>query len=323
VKITVFGTGAIGSHVAARLVQAGRSEVSVIARGPQWEAICARGITVQAPDGSFNARPRAEQDPAALGPQDAVIVTVKAPAVTSVAEAIGPLLGPETPVVFVINGIPWWWGENLAALDPGGVVRARVGLARSIGGVVWSACTVTEPGVVKVQSASSRVIFGELDNSLSPRIQALAAALDGPGMGGVASDDIRTAIWTKLLNNLTNGPICLLTRRDMKATFSDPAILAAAKAVMHEGLAVAQALGHPVPGDPTAQILRSVGIAHKPSILQDLEAGRVLEFEALLSVPLQLAREAGVATPVLELLVALARQAARADEAGARPLGAT
>lgn len=308
-KITVFGTGAIGSHIAARLVQAGRAEVSVIARGPQLAAIRARGITVHAPDGEFNARPRAEEQAAALGPQDAVIVTVKAPALTSVAEAIGPLLGRDTPVVFVINGIPWWWGEGLATLDPGGVVRARVGLARSIGGVVWSACTVTEPGVVKVQSASSRVIFGELDNTLSPRLRAIAATLDGPGMGGAATPDIRGAIWTKLLNNLTNGPICLLTRRDMRTTFSDPVILAAAQAVMREGLAIAAALGHPIPGDPEAQILRSVTLPHKPSILQDLEAGRALEFEALLEVPLQLARQAGVAAPMLELLVALARQA--------------
>lgn len=311
-KITVFGAGAIGGHVAARLASRGRSEVSVIARGPQLEAIRARGITIEAPDGSFTAHPRAEQDAAALGPQDAVIVTVKAPAVTSVAEAIAPLLGPETPVVFVINGIPWWWGENLTSLDPGGVVRSRIGLERTIGGVVWSACTVTEPGVVRVLSAANRVIFGELDNRMSPRIQALAEALEGPGMGGVATTDIRTAIWTKLLNNLTNGPICLLTRQDMKTTFTDPVVLAAAKAVMHEGLAIASALGHPVPGDPEAQILRSVGIAHKPSILQDLEAGRSLEFEALISVPLQLAREAGVATTVFELLVSLARQAARA-----------
>lgn len=311
-RITIFGAGAIGSHVAARLASRGRSQVSVIARGPQLDAIRARGITVDAPDGRFTVHPRAEQDPAALGPQDAVIVTVKAPAVTDVAEAIGPLLGPETPVVFVINGIPWWWGENLTSLDPGGVVRDRIGLARTIGGVVWSACTVTEPGVVKVQTAANRVIFGELDNRMSPRLQALSEALEGPGMGGVATPDIRTAIWTKLLNNLTNGPICLLTRQDMKTTFSDPVVLAAAKAVMHEGLAIAAALGHPVPGDPEAQILRSVALAHKPSILQDLEAGRSLEFEALISVPLQLARETGVATPVFELLVSLARQAARA-----------
>lgn len=311
-KITVFGAGAIGSHVAGRLGQGGKAEVSVIARGPQLEAIRARGITVDAPEGSFNTHPRAEQDAASLGPQDAVIVTVKAPALTGVAQAIAPLLGPDTPVVFIINGIPWWWNEGLTTLDPGGVLRAAVGLPRTVGGVVWSACTVTEPGVVKVQSASSRVIFGELDGTITPRIQALATALDAGGMGGVTTPDIRTEIWTKLLNNLTNGPICLLTRRDMRATFSDPVILAAAKAVMHEGLAIAAALGHPIGGEPEKQILRSVGIAHKPSILQDLEAGRTLEFEALLSVPLQLAREAGVPAPMLGLLVALAKQGAYA-----------
>jgi len=308
----VFGAGAIGSHVAGRLARLGKAEVSVIARGPQLEAIRARGITVEAPDGSFNVRPRAEQDAAALGPQDAVIVTVKAPALTSVAQAIVPLLGYDTPVIFVINGIPWWWSEGLATLDPGGVVRSVVGLPRTVGGVVWSACTVTEPGVVKVQSAASRVIFGELDGAITPRIQAVAAALDAGGMGGVTSPDIRTEIWTKLLNNLTNGPICLLTRRDMLSTFSDPTILDAAKAVMHEGLAIAAALGHPIGGDPEKQILRSVVLAHKPSILQDLEAGRALEFEALLSVPLQLAREAGVHAPMLGLLVALAKQGAYA-----------
>ncbi|MDB5412424.1 MAG: 2-dehydropantoate 2-reductase, partial [Rubritepida sp.] len=122
-KVTVFGAGAIGSHVAARFAQAGKSEVSVISRGPQLAGIRANGITVQLPDSSFNVKVRAEQDAAALGPQDAVVVTVKAPALGSVAAAIAPLLGPDTPVVFVINGIPWWWGENLPLLDPDGSVR--------------------------------------------------------------------------------------------------------------------------------------------------------------------------------------------------------
>jgi 2-dehydropantoate 2-reductase len=310
VKLCVFGAGAIGSHVAARFARGGQAEVSVVARGPQLEAIRARGLTVEAPEERFTVPVRAESDPAALGVQDAVIVTVKAPAIPAVAASLAPLLGPETPVVFVVNGIPWWWDARLTALDPGGVIRDAVAPARVVGGVVWSACTVTEPGVVKVQSASSRVIFGELDRAITPRITALAAALEAGGMGGVASPDIRTEIWTKLLNNLTNGPICLLTRRDMKSTFEDPAVLAAARAVMHEGLAIAAALGHAIPGDPEKQILRSVSIPHKPSILQDLEAGRTLEFEALLATPLQLAREAGVAAPMLELLVALARQAA-------------
>jgi 2-dehydropantoate 2-reductase len=306
----VFGVGAIGSHVAARFASGGKAEVSVVARGPQLEAIRGRGLTVEAPDGRFTVPVRAESDPAALGAQDAVIVAVKAPAIPAVAAALAPLLGADTPVVFVVNGIPWWWDARLAALDPDGAIRAAVAPERVVGGVVWSACTVTEPSVVKVQTASSRVIFGELDGAITPRVTALAEALEAGGMGGVATPDIRTQIWTKLLNNLTNGPICLLTRRDMRSTFEDPVVLAAAKAVMHEGLAIAAALGHAIPGDPEAQILRSVSIAHKPSILQDLEAGRALEFDALLATPLQLAREAGVAAPVLELLVALARQVA-------------
>ncbi|WP_424810836.1 ketopantoate reductase family protein [Roseococcus sp. YIM B11640] len=309
-KITVFGTGAIGSHVAGRMAKGGKAEVSVVARGPQLDGIRANGITVETPDETFNVKVRAEQDPAKLGAQDAVVVTVKAPALGSVAESIAPLLGPDTPVVFVINGIPWWWNDDLAILDPGGAVRSKIGLARTIGGVVWSACTVTSPGTVKVQSVSSRVAFGELDGSASPRVQEIAAVLDAGGMGGVVSRDIRTDIWTKLLNNLANGPICLLSRRDMKSTFDEPVILDTAFAVLREGMEIAKALGHPVPGEPEKLMQRSVGIAHKPSILQDLEQGRALEFDALFTVPLQLARQAGVKAPMLELMVALARKSA-------------
>jgi 2-dehydropantoate 2-reductase len=309
VKLCILGAGAIGSHLAARYARAGAAEVSVLARGPQLAAIRAQGITVEAPEERFTARLRAEEDPAALGPQDAVLVTVKAPAVPGAARALAPLLGPETPVVFVLNGIPWWWGGAGAALDPGGVAAAAVPRARVLGGVVWSACTVTEPGVVRVQTAQSRLVFGEPDGGLSPRVERLAAALTPGGMLGEATGDIRTAVWTKLINNLTNGPICLLTRRDMRATFQDPVLLEAARAVMREGLALAAALGHAVGGDPERSILRSVTIPHKPSILQDLEAGRALEFAALFEAPLALARQAGVATPTLDLLVSLARQA--------------
>lgn len=309
-KLAIFGTGAIGSHVAGRMARGGKAEVSVIARGAQLNGIRAKGITVEAPDASFNVKVRAEQDPAKLGPQDAVIVTVKAPALTAVADSIAPLLGPETPVVFVINGIPWWWGEGLDVLDPTGSVRGKIGLDRTIGGVVWSACTVTSPGTVKVASASSKVIFGELDGRLSARATALAEALDAGGMGGVVSPGIRTEIWTKLLNNLVNGPICLLSRRHMKGTFDEPVIMEAALTVMREALEIAKALGHPIPGDAEKQILRSVVIAHKPSILQDLEHGRGLEFDSLFTVPLQLARQAGVRAPMLELMVALARKGA-------------
>lgn len=308
-KICVFGAGAIGSHIAARFAKGGQAEVSVLARGAQLDAIRTRGITVETPEERFTTHPRAEDSAAALGRQDAVVVTVKAPAVPGVAAAIAPLLRPDTPVVIVLNGIPWWWDASLEVLDPGGVTRAAVGLERAVGGVVWSACTVTEPGVVRVQTAANRLIMGELSGEATPRLKALSAALEAGGMGGVISPAIRTDVWTKLLNNLTNGPITLITRQDMRTTFSDPVLMAAARAVMHEGMAVAAALGHPVGADVEKNVLRSVTLAHRPSILQDLEAGRALEFDALLEVPLQLARQAGVATPTLELLVALARKA--------------
>lgn len=307
-KICVFGPGAIGSHIAARFAKGGKAEVSVLARGAQLEAIRTRGITVRTPEEEFTTRPRTESDAAALGPQDAVVVTVKAPAVPGIAAAIGPLLRPDTPVVFVLNGIPWWWDGAPEVLDPGGATRAAVGLDRAVGGVVWSACTVTEPGVVQVQTAANRLIMGELSGKATPRLQALAAALEAGGMGGVVSPAIRTEIWTKLLNNLTNGPITLITRQDMRTTFSDPVVMAAARAVMHEGMAIAAALGHPLGPEIEKNVLRSVTLAHRPSILQDFEAGRALEFDALLEVPLQLARAAGVSAPTLELLVALARK---------------
>ncbi|WP_027283795.1 ketopantoate reductase family protein [Rubritepida flocculans] len=309
-RLCVVGAGAIGGHLALRFARGGMAEVSVLARGATLAALRARGIAVEAPDGRFAMPLRAEEDPAALGPQDAVVVAVKAHSLPALAPALAPLLGPETPVLVVVNGIPWWWEEGPSALDPQGAIAAALPRARVLGGVVWSACTVTEPGVVTVRSTTSRLLIGEPAGGISPRAARLAAALEAGGMGGEAVADIRTEIWVKLLNNLSNGPICLLTRRDMRASFADPVLLEAARQVVREGMAIAAALGHPVPEGAEARILRSVAIPHKPSILQDLEAGRPLEFEALFEAPLRLARGAGVDAPLLALLVALARQAA-------------
>lgn len=317
-RLCIYGAGAIGGHLACRFARGG-AEVSVVARGAYPEAIRAQGgITVYAPDATFRAAVRATDDPRELGPQDAVIVTVKAPALPSVAAGIAPLLRADTPVAFVMNGIPWWYfdgeggpweGERLPLLDPGDAVRRAVGVHRTIGGVVWSAGTVTEPGHIHVETPDSRVVLGEVDGRESQRAGQLAAALRAGGMGGEATADIRTAVWTKLVNNLTNGPITLLTRRSMRHSFADPALLDAARRAMREGLAIAAAIARAVPGDPEPRILRSVTLPHKPSILQDLDAGKALEFDALFTAPLALARAAGVATPTLDTLVALARQA--------------
>jgi 2-dehydropantoate 2-reductase len=319
-KICVIGPGAIGGHLAVRLAEGG-AEVSVLARGAQRAAIAERGLRVQAADGQFAARPRVAEAPAELGPQDAVLVCTKVPAHPAVAMAIGPLLGPTTPVVFVNNGIPWWYfaahggpedGQQVPEADPEGVVWDRIGPARAIGGVIYCASNVVEPGVIEVASKTSKLVLGEPDGSDSPRAQALAALCKAGGLPCTVSADIRTEVWAKLLNNLSNGPICCLSRRNMRETFADPAIRAAAVEAVREGMAIAAAMGRPVAGPPEARIDLSAGIPHKPSILQDLEAGRPMEVDALFQAPLRLARERGVPAPMLEVLVALMAQAAEA-----------
>lgn len=319
-KICIFGGGAIGGHLAARLSRGG-ADVSVIARGANLAAIRSKGIRINAPDVSFHASVTASSDPVELGPQDAVLVTVKAPALGSVAAAIKPLLGPDTPVVFVINGIPWWYfdqhggaldGTRLEALDPGGAVRAAIGPQRSIGGVVYSACTVTEPGVVHVEHARNRLVLGELDGSISARAQAIAAPLTEGGFRVDITPDIRSAVWSKLLLNLGAGPISVLTQSAGKQNLLEPAIEAAVERVFAEGEAIARALGCDPVSDVAASIANSRKSAHKPSILQDLELGRPMEVATIFDAPLHLARLAGVATPTLDLVVALARTRAKA-----------
>ena len=208
--------------------------------------------------------------------------------------------GPETPVVFVTNGIPWWYfashggpqdGARVPEVDPGDVVWNAIGPARAIGGVIYSACSVPEPGVVEVTSRTSKLILGEPDGSRSDRALALASAFKLGGIACCVSEDIRTEVWGKLLNNLSNGPICTLTRRNMRDTFRDAVMREAAVQVVREGLAIAAAMGRPVGGAAEDRINVSVDIPHKPSILQDLEAGRPMEVDALFQVPLRLARE--------------------------------
>ncbi|WP_419896513.1 ketopantoate reductase family protein [Roseomonas sp. USHLN139] len=318
-KICVFGAGAIGGHVAARLALGG-AETSVVARGAQLAAIQADGLTVEAPDGTHNLRVAAGSA-AELGPQDAVIVTVKAPALPQVAEAIAPLLGPDTTVAFVMNGIPWWYfdrhggpldGRRLPVVDPGEALRRAVGIERTLGGVVYSACTVTRPGVIKAEHANNRVILGEIDGRDSPRARAIAAFLTKGGISGEVTGEIRREIWMKLMGNLAQGPFTILSRQGMAGTLADPAVRAAIRRAMEEAMAVAAGLGQGFEFELDKRLAGSAKLAHKPSILQDLELGRPMEIDALFRVPLELARLAGVETPTLDLSVALATQAATA-----------
>ena len=317
-KICVFGAGAVGGHVAARLAKGGAA-VSVVARGANLAAMRERGLEVRAPDQTFHATVTASEQPAELGVQDAVIVTLKAPALPAMAAQIGPLLGPDTAVVFAMNGIPWWYfhkeggrhdGVRLDKVDPGGAVWRAIGPERALGGVVYSACTVAEPGVIEVTGGKG-LIFGEPDGSVSRRVEDIAAALRAGGMGGEAVADIRTQLWAKLALNLGNNPLALLTQALGADVFAEEACCDALRAVLAEVRAIAAALGCTIQTDAEAQIAGFRKSKHTPSIVQDLQLGRPMEIEALFAAPLDLARLAGVATPTLDLLVALSKVRAR------------
>ena len=321
-KICVYGAGAIGGHLASRL-HLGGAEVSIIARGPHLAAIKANGLTIHAVDGAHTARLQATDNPADLGPQDAVFVTVKAPALPQIAAGIAPLLGRDTAVAFVMNGIPWWYfdslpgplnGRSLPRVDPNDVLRKALGPNRAIGGVVYSASAVIEPGVIEVEQPKSRVILGEPDGSMSERVVALAGLITKGGISGEATPAIRTEIWNKLIGNLAGGTLAVLTGCAPQTVYTEAAGVKASLAAMNEAAAIAQALG----ADPTtnheARIKSQGSMAHKPSILQDFEAGRPQEIDGMFDAPLALARMAGVATPTLDLLVALCKL--RAESAG-------
>lgn len=318
-KICVYGAGAIGGHLAARLHRAG-AQVSVIARGAHLAAIKANGLVVHAVDGVHHAPVRATSDPSELGPQDAVFVTVKAPALPSVAALITPLLAARTPVAFVMNGIPWWYfdclpgplmGRSLPRIDPDDALRRALGPGRAIGGVVYSASAVTAPGVVEVEQPKSRFILGEPDGSLSERVRTLAGLITAGGISGEATASIRTEIWNKLISNLAGGTLAVLTGSAPKWIYGDPAVEQAALRMMHEAASIARALGADPTTNHAGRIANHRSMDHKPSILQDLELGRPMEIDGMFDAPLALARMAGVEAPTLQLLVALCKVRAR------------
>lgn len=316
-RICVFGAGSVGGYLAASLAQGG-ADVSVVARGAHLAAIRSSGLTVETPDGTINARLPASDDAANLGPQDAVIVTVKSPALPAVATSIAPLLGPDTPVAFVMNGIPWWYfypheDRRLPRLDPGNVLWNAPGPQRAIGGVFWPACSVPAPGVVRLLSGAGRgTTFGEPDGSVSSRIDTLATAFRAADLPVSIAPNIRELIWQKLAFNLSAGPMCVLTQSAVRATHEEAALIDCSRRMVAEAEAIAAAMGFQLDIDMDRVVATNTQLAHRPSILQDLEAGRPMEIDALYSVPLDMARLHGIATPTLDLLVAMIKARARA-----------
>lgn len=317
-KICVYGAGAIGGWLAVRLALAGH-EVSVVARGEHLAAIRANGLTLVVGEARFNAKVRADQDPAALGHQDAVVVTLKASSLDGLMEGLAPLLSDQSSVVFTQNGIPWWYAHGLAANAPSvpdlaflDAAPSLQGLApRVLGAVVKSMVEVIEPGVVLNRTpAIDSIVIGEPDDGQSARVQALRAAFDGAGVPSPATDSIRTVIWNKLLMNITGSVMCMLTGLTNRQMHHDPRFFHVLETLRREVQAIGASQNCPIASLPPVE--KRVLSDHKPSILQDYERGRAVELDAIVRAPLAFARQAGIATPSLDLMASLATQKAMA-----------
>ena len=321
VKICVYGPGAIGGWLAAAMAKGG-VEVSVVARGAHLAAIRQNGLTLELPDDRYTVQVAASDNPADLGPQDGVIVTVKAPSLPSIAGQLAPLLRDDTPVAFLTNGIPWWYfmghggaldGRSLPRLDPNDALRHAVGAHRLIGGIAWPASSVPEPGVIKMSAGAARgCVVGAPDGQPHPGLDLLAKAFAAGKLRLDIAPQIRDVIWEKLSFNLSAGPMCVLTTAPVKDTHVEEALVATSRLVMTEVAALIAAMGRSVAIDQDRVVAGNRVLGHRPSILQDLMAGRPMEVDALYTTPLELAEMVGVTLPTLELLVALIKVRARA-----------
>lgn len=325
-RICIFGAGAIGGLMAAKLALRGEAEVTVIARGPHLAAMQANGLRVLSEGQEVVARPRCVATAEEAGPQDYVVVTLKAHSLPGAAAQMQPLLGPETAVVSAVNGVPWWYfhgtggaheGRVVESVDPGGAVSRLLPPARAIGCIVYPAAEVTAPGVIE-HSYGDRFSLGEPDGARSPRAQALSEVLIAAGFKAPVRPRIRDELWVKLWGNLAFNPISALTTATLDALIGDDGQRGVARAMMLEGQRVAEALGVRFAIDVDKRIAGAAEVgAHKTSMLQDLERGRPMEIEALLGAVVELAELVGEPVPTCRTVLALVR--ARARAAGCLP----
>lgn len=321
-RICVFGAGAVGGHIAARLA-AQRHDVSVFARGAHLEAMRAQGVTLHTGAEKIGGRVRGSERATELGPQDLVFVTLKANLLGLFAGQAQPLLGKDTPVVFVQNGIPFWYAQGLAPdrprppdlsrLDPGSALAKAIAPERIVGAVVYSANQVAAPGVIENATPGRNMLtVGEPDDRQTPRIAQLRELIAASGMHSPDTADIRQPIWGKLVLNIGSSTLCTLTGLTGGEMVRDPDLARVRDRISAEGIAIARAHGIAVEGAPRRPGGQSPGIAgHKPSMLQDYERGRPMEIESQLMTPLAFARCAGVEAPAFELAAVLcARRAA-------------
>ncbi len=324
-KFCVFGAGAVGGFVGGMVARSG-AVVSLITRGEHLSAIKANGLKVTTPDEEFTIEVPATDAPAELGIQDIVFLSAKAHALTVAAEAMQPLIGPDTVVVSAQNGIPFWYfhahggeleGHTLQTVDPGGRIANAIGNERVIGCVITSSNTVEAPG--SVRNIGNRVFaLGEPDRTQSERLSEIAALLEAAGLSAPTGGDIRSEVWVKMWGNVSFSPMAVLTMSKLGPLVEGEDLQALGVRIMEEVQAVGEALGVEFTATIVDRLQGTRRVAgHKTSILQDLEAGRPMEVDGITGAVVELGRLLSVESPMIDLIYALMRQ--RAREAGLYP----
>jgi 2-dehydropantoate 2-reductase len=318
-RVCIYGVGAIGGYLGTLLARQGCA-VAAVARGATAAALRRHGLRLQRGERLLEAPLRVAESPAELGPQDLVVLAVKAPAMPEVAARIAPLLGPQTMVLVAMNGVPWWFfhgfggafaGLSLDSADPGGRIATAIPDSHVIGCVVHAACSTPEPGLVR-HGIGDRLIVGEPSGIESPRLLALAALLRAAGLEVTVSPRIQTDIWYKLWGNMTMNPISALTGALSDRILDDPLITRFCLSVMQEAAAIGARIGCPIAesGEDRMAVARRLG-GFKTSMLQDVEAGKPLEVDALLTTVHEIGGKVGCATPNIDALLGLTRLQAR------------
>jgi 2-dehydropantoate 2-reductase len=318
-KICIYGAGAIGGYLGVQLARAG-ADVSLVARGPHLAAMRANGLKLLIGDEAHVARPHCTDNPAELGVQDYVIICLKAHSIAAVIDQMQPLLGPRTRIVTAVNGIPYWYfykhggaheGATLESIDPGGRQWRELGPERAIGCIVYPATEIEAPGVIR-HVYGNHFPLGEPSGELSDDVRRLSELFTAAGLKAPVQSSIRDEIWLKLWGNVCLNPISALTHATLDVICSDPDTRALSKAIMLETQAIAESFGVKFRVDVERRIegARKVG-AHKTSMLQDLERGRPMEIDPLVTVVQEMGRLTGIPTPALDAVLALVAQRAK------------
>lgn len=318
-KVAIVGAGAIGGWMGVHLARAG-ARLSVLARGDTLAALQTQGLQLHQGDERHTVPVTASSQAADLGVQDLVVIAVKGPALATVAQQIAPLLGPQTVVLTAMNGVPWWFlqgfggpveGRSLTSVDPEGAIALAISAAHIVGCVVHASCSVDAPGVVRHHFGDG-LIVGEPSGQSTPRVQALHALLQGAGFNATLSPQIQKDIWFKLWGNMTVNPISAITGATSDRLLGDDLVRGFMSSVMQEAKAIGERIGIPIDQAPEDRhaVTRKLG-AFRTSMLQDVQAGKPVELDALVSAVRELGQLTGVATPFTDALLGLSRLHAR------------